>query len=161
VTIAELGAGPICTIGNSWKDIKVNLCVSDVLRNEYAPLWEQYDVTPVVEIEYQDMEHLTYPDGFFDIVHCVNALDHTIDARGALQEMFRVCKRGGWIYLRHKPDQRKKWRGMHEWDINIVEGETVISNPKESFSLKEFGDFKTHSEGGRNRTLIVSTVCKI
>ena len=160
VNIAELGAGPICTIGNSWKDVKVNLYASDILQNEFTALWEQHSATPVVDIEYQDMEHLTYPEGFFDIVHCVNTLDHTIDARGALQEMFRVCKPGGWIYLRHKGDQRKKWRGMHEWDINMVEGETILSNPKESFSLKEFGDFQTHSEGSRRRARIVSIARK-
>lgn len=157
VTIAELAAGPFCTIGNSWKDVKVNIYASDILQNEYAPFWELHQVVPVVPIEYQDMEHLTYSDQFFDIVHCANALDHTLDAKQALQEMLRVCKSGGFIYLRHLPNQRKKYRGMHAWDVNEVEGETIFSNPQEKFSLSEFGDFKTHAE----ENLIVSILRKI
>lgn len=161
VNIAELGAGPICTIGNSWKDAKVNIYASDVLQKEFAPLWGKNGVVPVVPVEYQDMEHLTYPDEFFDIVHCVNAIDHTLDAKQALKEMLRVCKTGGWIYLRHFPDQRKRLRGMHAWDINAVDGECVFSNRRERFLLSEFGDFKTHVEPGPKDDLIVSILCKI
>lgn len=161
VTIAELGAGPICTIGNSWPGLKINLYASDVLQNEYAPLWAAHQATPVVPVEYQDMEHLTYPDGFFDIVHCVNALDHTLDARQALKEMIRVGKPLGWIYLRHFPNQRSRLRGMHAWDINETNGEGVFSNRKEKFFLSEFGDFQTHVEKNlKGEDLIVSTLCQ-
>jgi len=160
VTIAELGAGPICTIGNSWKDAKVKIYASDVLQNEFAHLWGKYGATPVVPVEYQDMEHLTYPDSFFDIVHCVNALDHTPLARQALSEMIRVCKTGGWVYLRHMQNQRSRYHGMHAWDTIEVNGETIFSNKKERFSLKEFGDFKTHTEPGIKDNLIISILCK-
>ncbi|MFA4890421.1 MAG: class I SAM-dependent methyltransferase [Candidatus Paceibacterota bacterium] len=160
VTIAELGAGPICTIGNLWKDVKINLRASDVLQNEFAPWWKKYGATPVVPVEYQDMEHLTYPNNFFDIVHCVNAIDHTLDARQALKEIFRVCKKGGWIYLRHFTNQRKRYRGMHAWDIDIVDGECVFSNKKEKFLLSEFGDFKTTIEDGPKDNIITSILCK-
>ena len=156
VAIAELAAGLICTIGNSWKDAKVKLYASDILKNEYDALWKEYNATPLIPIEYQDMENLTYPDNFFDIVHCVNALDHVLNPKRALKEMLRVCKPGGWIYLRHAPDQRKKYRGMHAWNVNMIDGETVFSNPKEKFLLSEFGDFKIHREGH----LIVSILHK-
>lgn len=156
VTIAELGAGPICTIGNSWPGVKINLYASDVLQDEFAPWWEKHNATPVVPVELEDMEQLTYSDNFFDIVHCVNALDHTLNSRRALKEIVRVCKPGGWIYLRHMPNQRQQLRGMHAWDINEVGGETVFSNRTEKFSLSEFGNFKTHLEGD----LIVSILCQ-
>jgi 2-polyprenyl-3-methyl-5-hydroxy-6-metoxy-1,4-benzoquinol methylase len=154
VTIAELAAGPFCTIGNFWKDVKVNLYASDILQREYAPFWELHQLTPIVPVEYQDMEHLTYADNFFDIVHCMNALDHTLDAKQALKEMLRVCKPGGFIHLRHLPNQRKQYRGMHAWDINEVQGETIFSNRYEKFSLSELGDFKTYTE----EDVIVSTL---
>jgi len=157
VAIAELGAGPFCTIGNSWKDVKVNIYASDILQKEYLPFWELHKVVPIVPVEYQDMEHLTYPDKFFDVVHCANALDHTLDAKQALKEILRVCKFGGSIYLRHLPDQRKKYRGMHAWDVNEINGETIFSNSREKFSLLEFGDFKTRVEDG----FVVSILCKI
>ena len=161
VTVAELGAGPICTIGNSWPGVKLNLYASDILQNEYAPWWENHRATPIVSVEYQDMEHLTYPDSFFDIVHCVNAVDHTLDARQALKEMMRVCKGEGWIYLRHFPNQRKRLRGMHAWDIDMIDGECVFSNRREKFLLSEFGDFQTHIEKNlKEEDLIVSILHK-
>lgn len=160
VVVAELGAGPICTIGNLWKGIKVKIYASDILQKEFAPWWKKYNAAPVVPIEYQDIEKLSYPDEFFDIVHCVNTLDHTINAKQALKEMIRVCKPGGWVYLRHAPDQRKRYRGMHEWDANMVDGECIFSNPKEKFSVNEFGDFKTHLEASAKEDLIVSILCK-
>ena len=161
VKIAELAAGPICTIGNYWKDIKVDIYASDVLQNEYAPSWDKYKATPIVPVRYQDMENLTYPNEYFDIVHCVNALDHTLDPKKAIKEILRICKPGGWIYLRHAPDQRKRYRGIHAWDANMVDGDCVFSNPQEKFSLKEFGGFKTNIEQGLKDDLIVSTLCKI
>ncbi len=160
VVMAELAAGPVCTIGNSWKDTQVSIYASDILQNEYAPLWKKYNATPVVPVEYQDMEHLTYPDGFFDIVHCVNALDHTLDARQALKEMLRVCKKCGWIYLRHFPNQRSKLRGMHAWNIDMVDGECVFSAQKKRFLLSEFGNFDTRTESGVKENLIISILRK-
>lgn len=153
VKIAELGAGPICTIGNFWKDVKVDIFASDVLQPHYQENWVLYNATPIVPIEYQDMESLTYPDEFFDIVHCANALDHTPNPKQAIKEIKRVCKKGGWIYLKHSPNQRRKYGGIHAWDINIKDGVCVFSNPNDKFVLD---DFKTRWEG----EFIVST-CKI
>ena len=88
--IAELAAGPICTIGNKWKDVKVNLYASDILKNEYDEIWKEFNAVPVIPIEYQDMENLTYSDNFFDIVHCVNSLAHTLNPYQVLKELLRV-----------------------------------------------------------------------
>jgi SAM-dependent methyltransferase len=85
---------------------------------EYAKLWDYHHKTPLVPITYEDFEHLSYQDNYFDMVHCVNALDHTVDARQALSELERVCKPGGWIYLRHAPDQKKHYGGMHRFDAS-------------------------------------------
>ena len=139
VAIAELAAGPICTIGHSWKDVKVNLYASDILKNEYDALWKEHNATPIIPVEYQDMENLTYPDNFFDIVHCINALDHTLHPQKALKEMLMVCKPGGWIYLRHLPDQKTECRGMHAWDANMADRETIFFKFQKKIMLFGFG----------------------
>ena len=126
VRIAELGAGPINTIGNFWPGREVEIVASDVLQSEYEKLWKEHGATPIVPIEYQDMEHLTYPDESFDIVHCVNALDHTKDAKKALSELERICKPEGWVYLRHSSNQKKRFRGHHYWNIDLI-GEKGMS----------------------------------
>jgi SAM-dependent methyltransferase len=121
VVIAELGAGPVNTIGNEWPGVQVTIYASDVLWPEYKKYWKHHNKYPIVPIEYQDMEHLTYPDNFFDIVHCVNAVDHTPNLYQAIKEMKRVCKLGGWLYLRHSPGQKTRYGGMHYWDYETVE----------------------------------------
>lgn len=149
VDIAEVGAGPINTIGNEWPGVDVRVWASDVLQQEYEKLWQEHKAIPVVDVSCEDMEKLTYPDEYFDIVHCVNALDHTKDAQKALAELERVCKPGGWIYLRHAPNQWARFGGHHYWNINIErwEGkdECWFHDKHGSFKLDE--KYKVHLEG--------------
>ncbi len=136
IKVADLGAGPINIIGNSWLNIFVRIYASDVLWPEYEQLWQQHKLKQVNPITYEDMEHLSYPDNFFDIVHCRNALDHTKDLHQAIKEMKRVCKPGGYIYLAHAPSQKTRFGKNHYWNIEEVElpdftttkeGELIVS----------------------------------
>lgn len=112
VKIADLGCGAVSLIGSHWHNTKVTVVASDLLADEYLKMGG-YD------IEKQDMEQLTYEDSSFDIVHCSNALDHCFDPRAAIKEMIRVCKPGGWIYLRHFRNVGKleRYEGLHRWNI--------------------------------------------
>jgi len=123
VKIANLGAGAINLIGNRRRDIEVTVVASDVLANEYKKIREELGISSPIPIEKQDMAHLTYKDEEFDIVHCTNALDHSLDPCGALKEMVRVCKPGGWIYLQHQAHEGRRlgYHGMHKWNIDITE----------------------------------------
>lgn len=133
-TVADIGAGPIPLIGNLLEGEKIRVVASDLFAKEYATMWE--GERPVIPVEYQNMENLTYKDNTFDVVHCSNALDHTDDAEKAASEMERVCKPGGWIILRHAPDQRSRFGGHHFWDIQEWKGMTRLSRPKTTFVIK-------------------------
>jgi len=135
VKIADIGSGPVSTIGNTLPGVKVEVHPSDVCAEEYAHIWYAYGEEAIAPVVFQDMEHMTYKDEVFDIVHCENALDHTEDARAALSEMERICKRGGWIVLKHAPNQRERYGGHHSWDIYLDGGKTVIRNPYEQIVL--------------------------
>lgn len=118
--IADLGSGPVCILGTLWSGINITIYASDILQPEYIKALEKENCKLITPIEYQDMENLTYPDEFFDVVHCVNALDHTKDAQKALDEMRRVCKVGGYIYLRHAHNQKRAHHGNgHYWDAKV------------------------------------------
>ena len=121
VLIGELGAGPICTIGKVLEGVNVDIEASDVLADEYQKLWWEHKAEPIIPIFYEDMENLSYPNDYFDIVHCINALDHTPNYQKAIDEMFRVCKEGGYIYLRHGLGQKKRFGGHHHWNMEEVE----------------------------------------
>ena len=138
--VADIGAGPVCKLGGKFAGSNIIIHASDVLANVYNEFTATYGQELLIPIEYQDMENLTYPDEFFDVVHCVNAIDHTKNARKAIEEMKRVCKKGGWIYLRHSPYQKKYLRGDHYWDATM-EG---FDNGRE---LVKLDGFKTGTDG--------------
>lgn len=159
VKIAEVGAGPINTIGDSWPDVEVEIYASDVLASAYMDvLWKPSGQHPVVPVVYEDLENLSYPDETFDIVHCVNAVDHTSDALKAVKELMRVCKKGGWVYLRHSYNQKKRFGGHHEWNAGLKDGRAFFENGHKGFYLD---DFTSHEVDGDRDKLIVSIWRKI
>lgn len=48
---------------------------------------------------------IPYPDGTFDYVNCSHVLEHLVNPIGALKEIARVLKPGGYLYL-ETPDIR-------------------------------------------------------
>ena len=141
--VADLGAGPVCKLGGKFAGSNIEIYASDVMAEYYQKITDDLVKLTgqklLIPIEYQDIENLTYPDEFFDIVHCVNTLDHTRDVKKALSEMKRICKKGGWIYLRHAPNQKNQLRGDHYWNATL-EG-------FENGELVTLDGFKTGTDG--------------
>jgi ubiquinone/menaquinone biosynthesis C-methylase UbiE len=137
VVVADLGAGPFSLVGTVHDTVKVRVVASDLLADEFNEMLAHAGIVPVVPVEKQDMERLTYDDESFDIVHCVNALDHVEDPRLALEEMHRVCKPGGSIYLKHfkNTGEANGYGGFHRWNISIVDliGRCLIWNRETTY----------------------------
>ena len=89
-----------------------------------------------------DMENLPYPDKSFDIVICINALDHTQNAEKALQEMLRVGQR---VYINCAINERSTSRKFHWWD---AKPDGLFINPEGEFDLKKYG-FEVDFDDGR------------
>lgn len=141
VKIADIGAGMFCILGSKWKDLKVEMVACDVLADEFKKILDEHDVVRLIPVEKQDMENLSYPDNYFDIVHCANALDHTVNPIKALDEMKRICKPGGYVYLRHYPNVgiNEEYYGLHQWNIDIVDENTFrIWNPDKTEFVEGF-----------------------
>jgi len=152
VNVAELGSAMFCTIGNLWNGTKINIYPSDILADEFNQMLKEANIKPLIPVLKEDMENLTYPDNFFDIVHCVNALDHTKNPFKALQEMKRVCKKGGWIYLRHFScvGEIEGYAGDHQWNIEARAGDVTIWNKQIRYYLSDiFPKLTTEVKIGR------------
>jgi len=121
VHILDVGSGCLPTLAHHHPTVPVFLTSCDILADRYQGFLDRYGVTSTVQC--QDMERLSYWSGSFDIVHCSNALDHTPDPIRAVLEMVRVCRPGGWVYLRHirNVGLKERYHGPHQW--NIVETE--------------------------------------
>jgi SAM-dependent methyltransferase len=49
------------------------------------------------EVRIGRLEELPYEDDWFDLITCLDVIEHTPDDRVALAELRRVCKPGGWL----------------------------------------------------------------
>jgi SAM-dependent methyltransferase len=56
-------------------------------------------------MERADVEALPYVDGSFDAVVCSHVLEHVNDDRGAMSELWRVLKPGGWAVIQAPVDR--------------------------------------------------------
>lgn len=157
IKIADIGSGPFSITGSYLEGVDLKVYHSD--KQDFSNFWKTYNAIPMISVEIQNMEKLTYPDEFFDIVHCVNALDHTHNAQEAVKEMIRVCKVGGWVYINCNLDQLTT-RGHHYWN---AKQNGVFTNGEEAFDLRsEFGfDIKFIDNGGESRyNQIIATLQK-
>lgn len=85
-------------------------------------------------VEVQDMEKLIYSDNTFDLVVCINALDHTPDAQAAIKEMIRVSK--GWVYIDCALIQHTTSRKRHFWD---AEEDGTFRSDDGKFNIMDYG----------------------
>lgn len=157
VKIADIGSGPYSIIGSYLSGVKIDIVHSD--NQDFTRFWKKHNFIPLANIEYQDMEKLTYSDDTFDIVICINALDHTPNADMAVKEMIRVCKPGAWVYIDCNLDQLSNSGHKHYWD---AKESGILENFYEGFDLKGFGfAIKFIDNGGESRyNKIIATLQK-
>jgi SAM-dependent methyltransferase len=64
------------------------------------------------EVEIGRLEELPWPDATFDLITCLDVVEHTPDDRVALRELRRVCAPGGWLLVT-VPAYQALW-SMHD-----------------------------------------------
>jgi ubiquinone/menaquinone biosynthesis C-methylase UbiE len=140
VKIADIGAGAMATIGSTWPGVKVEVFSSDEMAKEYEQMCIDLGIKRLFPVVYENMEGLSYPSNTFDIVNCVNAIDHVVRPYLAIMEMVRVCKPGGWVYLRHMREvgRTSGYSGLHQWNINFVGGECLFWNKLDHFLIRDY-----------------------
>jgi SAM-dependent methyltransferase len=59
------------------------------------------------------LEQLPWPDESFDLITCLDVIEHTPDDRVTLAELRRVCRPGGWLLVT-VPAYQALWSGHDE-----------------------------------------------
>src|SRR5947209_7005322 len=86
-----------CGSGRTLEDLSSYGDVSGIELNPIAA--EQASARGDFEIEIGRVEELPWADASFDLITCLDVLEHTADDRVALLELRRVCKPGGRLLL--------------------------------------------------------------
>lgn len=145
-SILDVASGPYPVIGQLLDG--VNLTVRYCDQQDFKYFWDKWNATPIFKVEVENMEKLSYPDESFDVVHCLNALDHTRNAEQALKELIRVCKKGGWVYIDCALIQHTNRGHNHHWDALEAGG---FENENGYFDLKDYGFDITFIDNGGER----------
>ena len=119
--ILDVGAGPLTTLGTDCGGALVEVIPVDVLAPQYDTTLMRLKLQPRVRTQYAPMEALAshFARGFFDLVHCTNALDHAQDPLRAVQQMVAIAKPRhavqiiSWV----NESQSENGFGMHQWDL--------------------------------------------
>ena len=73
------------------------------------------DFSPSANVR-MDITNLAFPDGSFDAILCMHVLEHIPDDRGAMRELLRVLRPGGWAILQVPLDLSRE-RTYEDWSI--------------------------------------------
>jgi SAM-dependent methyltransferase len=133
-TVLDVGAGPITMLGYVWNGHRVRVTAVDPLAKEYDAMLAKRGIVPAVRTQEgraEELDSILAPDSF-DVTHARNCLDHSIDARRAIERMYAVTKPGGVVYLRHVENEalHQNFRGLHRWNFTIdTRGDMLLSTP--------------------------------
>lgn len=121
VSVADVGSGPHAVKYAEF---------ANGVKVDFFPM----DNRDFPNIEKQTMEDIDYPNKSFDIVQCINALDHTKNAQKAVEELIRIAD--SWVYIDLYLDQHSTSGGWHYWD---AKEDGTLENESGKFSLKDYG----------------------
>ena len=132
VRILDVGAGPLSDLGFKSFRYKVQITCIDPLAEAYSKLLDQYQIgigCPLRSI-YGEVEKLTdsFKPGSFDVVVCLNCLDHTRDPVLGLNQMVDVLAPDGFVYVWCYQNEGacENYQGLHQWDFDLLDNAVVL-----------------------------------
>jgi len=131
--IVDVGAGPLTVVGKRVGEMSVQLTAIDPLAAEYDALLKKHGLQPPVRTRPGKAEEVAdlLPKESFDLAHARNCLDHGLDPFLAVTQMLSVVKPGGYVYLKHRPNEgiNENWHGLHQWNFAVsADGDFTISS---------------------------------
>jgi SAM-dependent methyltransferase len=93
-SVLDIGCGPRGSL--EWADMTAQRVGLDPLVPAYLKIGADKHK---MKYTASRSENIPFPDGHFDIVACLNALDHVDDLHATIREIKRVTKHGGFLLL--------------------------------------------------------------
>lgn len=84
----------------------------DYLQRRFRQLpnleYASADIASPLAMLKMDITHLQFPDHSFDCILCYHVLEHVVDDKKALGELYRILKPGGWAVLQVPVDTSRE-----------------------------------------------------
>ena len=74
-------------------------CFESILKERLGDNYLTADLFNPCALVKMDICDIQYPDQSFDVIYCSHVLEHVLDDRRAMMEVFRVLKNNGWAIL--------------------------------------------------------------
>jgi hypothetical protein len=102
---------------------------------------DETGITPPIRTQFSFAEDLSgrFEPGKFDLITCMNALDHALEPMWGILEMMLVLSNGGKIFLSHAINEaeNEKYSGFHQWNFDMVDAKFTIWNQKRRLVVDE------------------------
>ena len=128
--ILDIGSGPLSYVGYKSDKYIIDLTVVDPLANEYNSLLDKNNIknVPRPQKGYFETAIHDFGENSFDIIWCLNSLDHSIDPLIGLYNLLTVCRIGGGVVLSFHRNEAEigDYQGLHQWNLDSLEKEGLI-----------------------------------
>ena len=132
VSILDVGAGPLTSLGYRFPGKTLTIVPVDPLADDYDRLLADAGMEPPIRTVAVAGEDLVERFGLrtFDIAYAANSLDHSADPLTIISNMVSVVRAGGMVLLRHKRNEGESARygGLHQWNFDAVGGRLLLWN---------------------------------
>lgn len=133
VSILDVGAGPVTSVGRRYDGVPLNVVAVDPLAKKYNRLLDSAGLEPPVRTEQVEGERLLerFGEEKFDITYARNALDHAVDPVLIIEQMLAVVRPGGYVVLRHGTNEavQQGYSQLHQWNFDAREGTLIVWHP--------------------------------
>lgn len=130
VSILDVGAGPMTTLGKTYPGKALEISAVDPLASQYDRLLSHSGLTPPVRTLACRGEQLLdrFPPESFDVAYARNSLDHCDDPVLVIRNMVRLVRPGGLVVLRHyrTEAETEQYQGLHQWNFELRAGELLL-----------------------------------
>ncbi len=142
VSILEVGAGPLTTVGKRWAGRTVRIVAVDPLADEYDRIMARRGIVPPVRTTWCHGELLRerFQRNSFDLVWAINSLDHSYDPLRIMEQCLDVVKVGHDVFLSHNENEaeNENYIGLHQWNFCTDKaGHFVLWNKRRRIDVTE------------------------
>jgi malonyl-CoA O-methyltransferase len=91
---------------------------------------------------------MPFPDGSFDLVYCVEALEHAVNVATAIRELRRVTGAGGTVVIIDKDRKKLGVMKISEWEQWFSEQDVTRLLEREGLSVEVCRNIPYHDRDG-------------